>query len=492
MDPRSDHARRLLGRVGLACAVGLAVFTGVLGARTYLSMAPEFGARTNSGPAGFADIVDVVKPAVFGVQTKVVDNSHDQRAPDEASPDRFFRQFGAPQRPPDAQETPRAPRVVTAQGSGFFVSADGYAVTNNHVVEGTTTAEIQTDDKKTYTAKVVGTDPASDLALLKVDGRDDFTYVKLADKPPRIGDWVLAVGNPFGLGGTVTAGIVSARERSVGTISYENLIQIDAPINKGDSGGPTFDLNGRVIGVNTMIFSPSGGSIGIAFAVPADTVKTVIPQLKDKGSVTRGWLGVQVQPVTREIADSLGLRQAQGALVAEPQADGPASKAGIVPGDVIVSVDGTAIKDPQGLTSNIGAKAPGKSVKLGVLREGGEKTVAVVLGELSAKRPTPAAGRDEQTTGRGASDLGWKLAPAGSVPAAGGQGVVVVDIDPSGLAAERGFEPGDVILQVGGKFVKTPDEFQNALSDARSEGKHTVLIRLRSGDTMRFVAIPTG
>jgi serine protease Do len=489
MEPRSDHARRMLGRAGLACAVGLAVLTGVLGARAYLSMAPEFGARSNSGPAGFADIVDVVKPAVFGVQAKVVDNSHDQRAPDESS-DRFFRQFGAPQRTPDAQGTPRAPRVVTAQGSGFFVSADGYAVTNNHVVEGTTTAEIQTDDKKTYTAKVVGTDRASDLALLKVDGRDDFTYVKLADKPPRI-DWVLAVGNPFGLGGTVTAGIVSARERNVGTISYENLIQIDAPINKGDSGGPTFDVNGRVIGVNTMIFSPSGGSIGIAFAVPADTVKTVIPQLKDKGSVTRGWLGVQVQPVTREIADGLDLRQAQGALVAEPQADGPAAKAGIVPGDVI-SVDGTVIKDPQSLTGNIGAKAPGTSVKLGVLREGGEKTMTVVLGEFPAKRATSAAGRDEQTTGRGAFDLGWKLAPAGGVAGAGGQGVVVVDIDPSGAAADRGFEPGDVILQVGGKFVKTPDEFQNALSDARSGGKHTVLIRLRSGDTMRFVAIPPG
>jgi serine protease Do len=484
MGPRSDRARRLLSQAALAWAVGLAVLTGVLGARAYLSI-PEVGARTSSGPAGFADIVDVVKPAVVGVQAKVVDKSHDRHAPDEQSPDRFFRQFSAP--PQRAHE-----RVVTAQGSGFFISADGYAVTNNHVVDGATTAEIQTDDKKTYTAKVVGTDPASDLALLKVDGRDDFAYVKLADKPPRIGDWVLAVGNPFGLGGTVTAGIVSARERNVGTISYENLIQIDAPINKGDSGGPTFDLNGRVIGVNTMIFSPSGGSIGIAFAVPADTVKTVIPQLKDKGAVTRGWLGVQVQPVTREIADGLDLRQAQGALVADPQVDSPAAQAGIVAGDVIVSVDGTAIKEAQSLTSTIGAKAPGTSVKLGVLREGAERTVSVVLGEVAAKRPPPAAGRDEQTTGRGASDLGWKLAPAGSVPGAGDQGVVVVDLVPSGLAADRGFEPGDVILQVAGKLVKTPDELQRALRDARSEGKQTVLLRLRSGDTMRFAALPTG
>jgi serine protease Do len=181
MDPRRYRARGMLGPAVLACAVGLAVLAGVLGARAYLSIAPEFAARTNSGPAGFADIVDVVKPAVIGVQAKLVDKSHDQRPSDE--------QFGAPRGTPDAQGAPRAPRIVTAQGSGFFVSADGYAVTNNHVVDGTTTAEIQTDDKKTYTAKVVGADPASDLALLKVDGRDDFTYVKLADKPPRIGDW---------------------------------------------------------------------------------------------------------------------------------------------------------------------------------------------------------------------------------------------------------------------------------------------------------------
>ena len=231
---------------------------------------------------------------------------------------------------------------TTGQGSGFFISADGYAVTNNHVVDKAESVEVTTDDGKTYTAKVIGTDPRTDVALIKVDGRNDFPFVAFTEQPPRIGDWVLAVGNPFGLGGTVTAGIVSARGRDIGAGPYDDFIQIDAPVNKGNSGGPTFDVNGNVIGVNTAIFSPSGGSVGIAFAIPADTVKAVVAQLKDKGSVTRGWIGVQIQPVTDEIADSLGLKNAQGALVAEPQADGPAVKAGIEAGDVITAVNGHA------------------------------------------------------------------------------------------------------------------------------------------------------
>ena len=236
------------------------------------------------------------------------------------------------------------------QGSGFFISADGYAVTNNHVVDKAESVEVTADDGKTYTAKVIGTDPRTDLALIKVDGRNDFPFVRLAETPPRIGDWVLAVGNPFGLGGTVTAGIVSARGRDIGAGPYDDFIQIDAPVNKGNSGGPTFDVDGNVIGVNTAIFSPSGGSVGIAFAIPAETVKTVVAQLKDKGSVTRGWIGVQIQPVTHDIADSLGIKTAEGALVAEPQADSPAAKAGIKAGDVIVKVNGDPVKDARMLS----------------------------------------------------------------------------------------------------------------------------------------------
>ena len=451
--------------------------------------------RGSSGPAGFADIVEAVKPAVIGVQTKRSESLDEQGG---ASVDRFLREFGAPLAP-DTPGSRHRPRMVTTQGSGFFISADGYAVTNNHVIEGSQTAQIQTDDQKTYSAKVVGRDPISDLALLKVEGRSDFAFVRLAEDMPRVGDWVLAVGNPFGLGGTVTAGIVSARERTIGGISSESLLQIDAPINKGDSGGPTFDLNGKVIGVNMMIFSPSGGSIGIAFAIPAATVRAVIPQLKDKGSVSRGWLGVQIQPVTQEIADVLGLKQAQGALVADTVADGPAARAGIMSGDIISSVQGTPVKDAGALSKAIAGTAPGTSVKLGVLREGKKSSIDVALGELPLPTQAPAAdphnhgSKEPETMGRGdTADLGLKLAPAGSIAGAGEQGVIVTDIEPSGLWAERGFELGDVILEVGGKSVKTPNEIESALGEARSAGKQTVLLRLRSGEAMRFVTVPVG
>jgi serine protease Do len=248
------------------------------------------------------------------------------------------------------QIDPRTPRnrLVTGQGSGFFITADGYAVTNNHVVDKADTVEVTTDEGKTYTAKVIGTDPRTDLALIKVEGRSDFPYAKLSDKAPRIGDWVLAVGNPFGLGGTVTAGIVSARGRDIGAGPYDDFIQIDAPVNKGNSGGPTFDVDGNVLGVNTAIFSPSGGSVGIAFAIPAGTVKSVIAQLKDTGKVSRGWIGVQIQPVTADLADNLGLKGPEGAMVSDPQENGPAAKAGILAGDVITKVNGAPGQGCQG------------------------------------------------------------------------------------------------------------------------------------------------
>src|SRR5439155_20803778 len=229
---------------------------------------------------------------------------------------------------------------------------------------------------------VIGTDPRTDVALIKIDDGKDFPYVRFADKAPRIGDWVLAVGNPFGLGGTVTAGIVSARGRDLGAGPYDDFIQIDAPVNKGNSGGPTFDVDGNVIGVNTAIFSPSGGSVGIAFAIPAPTVKSVVAQLKDNGKVTRGWIGVQIQPVTAEIADNLGLKGPQGALVAEPQANGPATKAGIMAGDVITAVNGNPVKDARDLARQIGSMAPGSTAKLTVWRKGEEKTFSISLGEL--------------------------------------------------------------------------------------------------------------
>ena len=344
-------------------------------------------------PVGFADIVERVKPSVISVKINIAEKvAKDDGAKDNddspfqpGSPmERFFRRFGGPDgMPPGLRGGPRGGRgQMTGQGSGFFISADGYAVTNNHVVDGADKVEVTMDDGKTYTAKVIGTDPRTDVALIKVAGRTDFPFAKLSDSKPRIGDWVLAVGNPFGLGGTVTAGIVSASGRDIGNGPYDDFIQIDAPVNKGNSGGPAFDTSGEVMGVNTAIYSPSGGSVGIAFSIPASTVKSVIAQLKDKGSVSRGWIGVQIQPVTADIAESLGLKKAEGALVAEPQANGPAAKAGIESGDVITAVNGEPVKDARELARTIGGLAPGNAVKLNVLHKGQEKVINLTLGQL--------------------------------------------------------------------------------------------------------------
>jgi serine protease Do len=375
------------------------------------------------------------------------------------------------------------------QGSGFFITAGGFAVTNNHVVDKAESVEVTTDDGKTYSAKVIGTDSRTDLALIKVEGRTDFTHVKLSERAPRIGDWVIAVGNPFGLGGTVTAGIVSARGRDIGAGHYDDFIQIDAPVNKGNSGGPTFDLDGNVIGINTAIYSPSGGSVGIAFAIPAETAKSVITQLMDKGSVVRGWLGVQIQTMTPEIAEGLGLKRVDGALVAETQADSPAAKAGVVSRDVIVSVNGEAVRDSRELARRIGAMAPGTSVTLGVLRKGGdERSVTIVLGELPIARTTRAQGAEErEVPGSDLSRLGLTLSAGGR-----GDGVMVTAVAPSGIAADRGFRVGDVILDVGGQAVATPADVRKALTDARTEGKRNVLMRVKSGEAMKFVAVPLG
>ena len=305
---------------------------------------------------------------------------------------------------------------------------------------------------------------------------------------------MLAVGNPFGLGGTVTAGIVSARGRDIGASAYDDFIQIDAPVNKGNSGGPTFDTEGNVIGVNTAIFSPSGGSVGIAFAIPADTVKSVVSQLREHGSVTRGWIGVQIQPVTPDIADSLGLKKAEGALVAEPQADSPAAKAGIAAGDVITAVDGQPVKDARDLARKIGSLAPKTSVKLALLRNGSEKTVTLTLGELPNAKEA-SANPSSNSEDNGAVDLaklGLSLAPAARVAGAGSEGVVVTGVDSSGVAADHGFSTGDVILEVAGKSVSTPADVRKTIASAQTEGKRTVLLRVKSGDNTRFVALPVG
>jgi serine protease Do len=316
----------------------------------------------------------------------------------------------------------------------------------------------------------------------------------LSEGKPRIGDWVLAVGNPFGLGGTVTAGIVSASGRDIGSGPYDDFIQIDAPVNKGNSGGPAFDVNGEVMGVNTAIYSPSGGNVGIAFSIPATTVTQVVAQLKDKGSVSRGWIGVQIQPVTPEIAESLGLKKPEGALVAEPQADGPAAKAGIQSGDVIIGVNGQPVKDARELARTIGGFAPGNSVKIDVVQKGQTRTVELTLGQLPNNveaKAEPGAGRSSPR-GSEVPRLGLSLAPASTVAGAGNDGVVVTEVDPKSPAADRGFKEGDVILEVAGKSVTSAGDVREAINAARNDAKNSVLMRVRSGQSSRFVAVPVG
>jgi serine protease Do len=378
---------------------------------------------------------------------------------------------------------------MMGQGSGFFISPDGYAVTNNHVVDGASKVEVTTDDGKTYSAKVIGTDARTDVALIKVEGGADFPFAKLAAGKPRIGDWVLAVGNPFGLGGTVTAGIVSASGRDIGNGPYDDFIQIDAPVNKGNSGGPAFNMQGEVVGVNTAIYSPSGGSVGIAFSIPAPTVKNVIAQLKDKGTVSRGWIGVQIQPVTQDIADSLGMKKAEGALVSEPQANGPAAKGGIESGDVITSVNGEAVKDARELARTIGSLPPGNAVKLNVLHKGKDEAINLTLGQLPATQEANA----EPAHGSQGSDvprLGLTVAPASSVAGAGKTGVVVTDIDPKSAAADRGVKQGDVILEVAGKSVTNSGDVREAIKTANADNKNSVLMKVRSGEGSHYVAVP--
>jgi serine protease Do len=447
-------------------------------------------------PAGFADIVAKVKPAVISVRVKLDESEgsgfspsmgQDMPFPQGSPMEKFFRQFGSPNGPQGQQG--QGHHYVTGQGSGFFISADGYAVTNNHVVDHAKSVEVTTDDGKTYTAKVIGTDSKTDLALIKVDGHDDFSFVKFAGKNPRVGDWVIAVGNPFGLSETVTAGIVSARGRDIGAGPYDDFIQIDAPINKGNSGGPSFNVEGQVVGVNTAIFSPSGGSVGIGFAIPAETVTSVINQIKQDGHVTRGWLGVQIQQVTPDIADSMGLKKAVGALVSQPQADSPAAKAGIKAGDVITAVNGQEVKTANDLARKVAEQAPGSTAKLTVMRDNAEKTIDVTLGTMPEGHQAKAGAEDHEHE-NGLPKLGLQLAPAGSVEGAGGTGVVVTGVEPDSVAADHGFQTGDVILDVGGHSVSKPADVKSALRDAKSGGKHAILMRVKSGDQTKFVALP--
>jgi len=453
----------------------------------------------------FAEIVERVKPAVVSVRVRAdaaaaaagdrlgaLPGGGEFNLPDDHPFQEFYRRFrgendaGPRGARPGAPGQPGTARPGMSQGSGFFISADGYLVTNNHVIEKGSKVEVLMDDGRSLEAKVVGTDPKTDLALLKVAEGGPFPFVEMAQGAARVGDWVLAVGNPFGLGGTVTAGIVSARARDIGAGPYDDFLQIDASVNRGNSGGPAFDLQGRVVGVNTAIASPSGGNVGIAFAIPAETVQKIVAQLKETGTVSRGYLGVQIQPVTKDIAASVGLDKPEGAIVARVEPGSPAAAAGIRQGDVVLSVDGKPVRDARDLSRRIAWLEPSATVELQILRDGGKQTVAVKLGRQPGEE-TAAAERQEKGGEMGM--LGLQLAPAASVGGTAGKGVAVVGVEPGSVAGEKGFKTGDVIAEVAGRPVETPADVRKAVEESRKEGKKAVLFRVEAKEGARFIAL---
>ncbi|MGI9464504.1 MAG: Do family serine endopeptidase, partial [Aestuariivirgaceae bacterium] len=397
--------------VGLLAATSLTAVTG------FTPSAPANAqAVLNKAPAeGFADLVEKVMPSVFSVEVEFTPTNFEGGAPfpgpemQEGSPFRFFFDQFQNRRGGERRAMPRPRRQ--GQGSGFVISKDGYAVTNNHVVDGAEEVKIRFSDGTSHKARVIGTDRKTDLALLKIQSTETFKPVEFADQDPRVGDWVVAVGNPFGLGGSVTTGIVSARGRNLGAGPYDDFLQIDAPINKGNSGGPAFNLNGQVIGVNTAIVSPSGGSVGIGFAIPANITQQVVDDLKDDGSVTRGWLGVQIQPVTQDIAESLGLEKATGAIVVDVTSGSPAAAGKVETGDTILDLDGAEVKNARDLAKKVATIKPGSTAKMTVLRDGKRETVEITIGTMPGekKRQAAATPKDSQMSMAG---LGLKLRPA--------------------------------------------------------------------------------
>jgi len=454
-------------------------------------------------PASFADLVEHVRPAVVSVvverdgQPRIASNMDDVPAP---FADRFrpFGQapgFGSGQRgTPRAMPSPRA----EARGSGFIIESDGYIVTNNHVVEGSTKITIQLSDGRELPARIVGTDKDTDIALLKADGGTNLPTVVLGDDSRmRVGDWVVAVGNPFGLGGTVTAGVLSSIHRDIGSGPYTDFLQIDAPINQGNSGGPTFDISGTVVGMNTAIFSPSGGSVGIGFAIPASTVKAVVAQLKEHGSVTRGWLGVQIQTLTPDLASGLGVTDAKGAIVASLVEDSPAQKAGIKQGDVIVGLNGETILDSRDLTRRVGMMRAGSKVDFTVMRNGRKETISATIGKRDLQQVADASRFGSSISPSSEDILGMKLAPLTGEAREQFEldetatGVVVTSVARNSDAASKGLRAGHVIISAGGKDVRTPADIGRAVSEAKNAGRDNVLMLVEGPEGKHFLTVKT-
>jgi serine protease Do len=506
-------ARRLALAATAASLVAVPAFVGgltlkdvpvITAAHADTNLSNQTNGAVQMVPATFADLASKVTPAVVNISSthvETADAGQGQGMPDmRGTPfEQFFKQFMQNQNGGKPTK-----RKATALGSGFVIDPTGYIVTNNHVIESATDIQVTTTDGIDHPAKLIGADPKTDLALLKIETAKPIPYVQFGDSDKaRVGDWVLAVGNPFGLGGTVTTGIVSARSRDIHEGPFDDFLQIDASINQGNSGGPTFDMNGNVVGINTAIFSPSGGSVGIGFAIPSNLAKPILAELKDKGSIQRGYLGVEIQQVTPEIAKAIGLDEPKGALVASIQPDSPAAKAKLEPGDVIVSFNNQPVHEMRDLPRLVAETDPNAKVELGILRNKHEMTVSTVVGKL--KDDDKVASNDSQgqddngpadaNSGVQVSALGATLAPVTATTRQmfnlddSEKGVVVADLDSDGPLADQGIRPGDVIKRVSDSAVASPADVKR-LAEKAKENKENVLLMLvdRQGRSL-FIAV---
>jgi len=482
---------RIIGGVAAATIMGLAV------------AAPSFAAAP---PDSFADLAAKVSPAVVNVSSTHVMAQQDGQGGNgpgempfnfpEGSPfDQFFKRFQKQQ-----QEQQKHPRKVTSLGSGFIVDATGYVVTNNHVIDEAKDIEVTLNDGTEYPAKLIGTDPKTDLALLKVEAKSPLPYVSFGDSDKmRIGDWVMAVGNPFGLGGTVTAGIISARGRDIHEGPYDDFLQTDAAINQGNSGGPTFSTDGSVIGINTAIVSPTGGSVGIGFAIPSNLAKPIIAELKQQGHIDRGWLGVAIQDLTPDLTQGLGLTSDKGALVASVQDGSPAAEAGIKAGDVVLGFGDHTIASPKDLSRVVAETQSGASVPVKIWRNGAEQTVSVKIAQMKEDVASAEDTGKGTRSGPSASDtvqqLGATLAPVTDETRQqfglddSAEGVVVTYLQQDSALADQGVQPGDVIERINDRKVTNPGDVAKALDAVRADKRSVAVMLIARDGNDRFVAV---
>ena len=470
-NPRARR-RAILASAAAAALSAASALTGADVAR-----AAAISTADLQGPSlpSLAPLVDRVKSAVVSIKLNTAnDGSNSEQS------EGFVKQFG--------EQNGASQDTIVGEGFGFFISSDGYIVTNNDVVQNAKSVAVTMMDGKTLDAEVVGSDAKTDLALLKVRQPGDYPFVSLSKQPPKIGDWVVAVGKPNGLGGTIAVGIVSADGRDTRDGSYDRFLQIDAPFNKNYLGGPTFNMQGEVVGVNAAIRSTSGGNIGVGLAVPANTVATVVNALEHGGVVPRGYLGVSVRSVTPAIAEGLGLKSASGAIIDDAMPGTSAAQAGLKSGDVITKLNGYAIEDAADLTRRIGSFKPGDKIDLAIMRDGAEKTLEATLAEH--KTATVAKAENVATPqNEAAPTLGVALARADEVAGAGDKGVAIVGVDPNGPAAAEGLTAGDVILDVAGMPVSTPEDVKSGFASAKSQGKKAVLMRVQTAAGDRYVAV---